>query len=95
MPSKTSTKQQERDPIQGTVAAQEFAKALFPTFTADTEAMELAEDAIYDLLTQNPDHTEEEILNDIREAIEAAKAVDKVEVPRPARVFVMFDRLFA
>ena len=92
--AKPKKAQQERDPIQRTVAAQEFAKVLFPTFVADAEAMELAEDVIYDLLTQNEEVSEEEIMGDIKEAIEAAKAVDKNDNPRPARVFVMFERLF-
>jgi hypothetical protein len=89
--AKTKTKQQTRDAIQLTVACQEFAKVLFPDFVSDAEAMETAEDEIYDLLNDNPDASEEDIMADISKAIEATKAVGKTVTPD--HVFLMFDRM--
>jgi hypothetical protein len=88
---KTKTKQQSRDAIQLTVAAQEFAKVLFPDHVNDVEAMETAEDCIYDLINDNPEASEEEIMADISKAIEATKAVNKTVTPD--NVFLMFDRM--
>jgi len=88
---KTQKKQQDRDAIQLTVAAQEFAKVLFPDLVNDVDAMEEAEDEIYDLIADNPDATEEEIMSDIKKAIEATQAVGKTVTP--AHVFLMFDRM--
>jgi len=88
------SKQEPRDPIQRTVFAQEMGKKYFPTFVEDKEAMELAEDYIFDLLKDNEEKSEAEIFADLEEAIIAAKAVDATETPRPDRVFTMFDRIF-
>jgi len=85
------TKKDTRDAIQLTTAAQEHAKKLFPDLVNDVDAMDTAEDAIYDLINDNPDATEDEILEDIQAAIEATKAVNKPVTPD--NVFVMFDRM--
>ncbi len=89
--AKPKTKQQTRDAIELTVAAQEFAKVLFPESLNDVEAMDVAEDEIFDLLCDNPELTEEEVMGDIRSAIEATKAVGKTVTPD--HVFMMFDRM--
>jgi hypothetical protein len=87
---KTTSKQQ-RDAIELTVAAQKAAKALFPDLVSDVDAMETVENEIYDLLNDNPEASEEDIIGDIRKAIEATKAVSKSVTPD--HVFLMFERM--
>lgn len=89
--AKPKAVQQERDAIELTVAAQEFAKALFPALVSDEEAMDTAEDEIYRLLDENPESSEEEIMGDIKKAIEATEAVKKSVTPD--HVFLMFERM--
>ena len=89
--AKPQKKQEERDAIQLAVAAQEFAKLLFPELVNDEEAMDTAEDEIYRLLDDNPDSSEEEIVGDIKKAIEATEAVKKTITPD--HVFAMFERM--
>jgi hypothetical protein len=89
--AKPKAVQQTRDAIQLTVAAQEFAKVLFPDLVADEDAMDTAEDEIYRLLDENPDASESEIIGDIKKAIEATQAVNHKVTPD--HVFTMFERM--
>jgi hypothetical protein len=93
--SKAAKKQVERDAIQLTIQARAFATTLFPEFVNDEDAIDIAEDEIYLLLLDNPDKSEEEIIGDVKEAIEETITAYNKPAPHPERVFTIFERLFA
>ncbi len=91
--AKAQKKQQERSPVELTCLAREFAKKLFPEHTTDKEQMNMVEDFLYDLLKDNSDKTEDEIIGDFEEQIQAAKVAYEGDFT-PERAVTLFERTF-
>lgn len=84
-------KQAKRSPVELTVLVRTFAKKLFPDHASDADEMNLVEDFLYDLFKSNMDKTEDQIITDFEEQIEAAKVVYEADCT-PERCVVMFER---